>query len=443
MTDTSTVDSHVSTDRRDSPPTLYDLSRPEITADPWQWYAHLRALGPVVRDRATGSWLVTRHADVTAVLADKARFTVFMDHKARASQAPAAMRQAFFYLDRIIAFVDAPDHSRQRSALAGPFTRPNVQDLNHLVTGLVDAALDRVATSGRMDVVADLAARIPLQVISHLLGCDQTDDEVDLDTLRRWSAAWGTVVAAPGHIPAGPSRDRVLADVDDLIAYLKTLVAAHRAAPRVGKPRDTVTSALVRAADAGVLDEDELVGNLMMLLAAGNETTTNLISNTVAALIDHPWLPHQLRGQPDLVPQAVEELARRDPPNQYTARIACTDVDLHGHRIPAGQSVVLMLAAANRDPAAFPDPDALKLDRPTTPRHVGFGHGAHYCFGAPLARLETQQVLARVLTRCPDLQPTGPRRWRGNPNLRGLAELPVRFGPAATPVDPATDRKTP
>src|SRR5204862_51063 len=137
MTETSTVDSHVSTDRRDSPPTLYDLSRPEITADPWQWYARLRALGPVVRDRATGSWLVTRHADVTAVLADKARFTVFMDHKARTGQAPAAMRRAFFYLDRIIAFVDALDHSRQRSALAGPFTRPNVQDLDHLVAGLV------------------------------------------------------------------------------------------------------------------------------------------------------------------------------------------------------------------------------------------------------------------------------------------------------------------
>jgi cytochrome P450 len=256
------------------------------------------------------------------------------------------------------------------------------------------------------------------------------------------------VVAAPGHILTGPNRDRVLADVDELIAYLKALVAAHRTRPRDAAPRDaarrdTVTWALVRAADAGVLDEDELVGNLMMLLAAGNETTTNLISNTVAALMDHPWLPHLLRGQPDLVPQAVEELGRLYPPNQYTARIARADVDLHGHRIPAGLSVVLMLAAANRDPQAFPDPDVLKLDRPMTPRHVGFGHGAHYCFGAPLARLETQQVLARVLIRCPNLRPAGPRRWRGNPNLRGLAELPVRFGPPASAVDPATDRKTP
>src|SRR5262249_35753987 len=155
-------DSRVSADRPESP-TLYDLSRPEITADPWPWYARLRALGPVVWDRHTCSWLVTRHADVTALLADKFTFTGFMDHDRRADQAPPEMRRAFFYLDRIIAFLDAPAHGRQRSALAAPFTRPNVQRLDRVVAGLVDAALDRVAAAGRMDVVADLAARIPLQ----------------------------------------------------------------------------------------------------------------------------------------------------------------------------------------------------------------------------------------------------------------------------------------
>jgi len=397
---------------------LYDLQRPDVIADPWPWYAGLRAAAPVYWDRTTGTWLVTRHADVAAVLAEKHRFTVFMGHRRRAHAVPAALRPTFELLDEVVALVDAPDHTRLRTILAGPFSPARTAELQGWVAGLVTAALDRVSTAGRMEVVADLAARVPLQVIAGLLGLD----DVDLDTLRRWSAAFGALIAAPGHLPTGDTTHRLHADLAELLDGIRALIAAHRT-----RRRDTITGALVAAADAGQLSEAELVGNLLLLLAAGNETTAGLIANAVAAVMRHRWLADRLRRSPQLLPAAVDELARLGAPNQYTVRTAATNLRIGGQQISAGQSVVLMLAAANRDPDAFGDPDAIRLDRPATPRPLGFGHGAHYCFGAPLARLETRLVLAGVLARCPGLRPDGPPWWRGNANLRGLAALPVRF----------------
>ncbi len=401
-------------------PSLYDLTRAEVIADPWPWYAQLRARSPVLWDPYTGSWLITRHADITRVLTDRDTYTVWMDHQTRVGQAPAAMRRVFGYLDRIVAFADATDHTRLRRVLSAPFGPGSIARLDSEVAALVATALDRVVADGAMEVVADLASRVPLQVISQLLGCQ----DVDLATVRRWSAAFGQVIAAPGHLLIGADTDQILADVDDLVDYLTDLVAARRA-----HPGNTITGALVAAADASDLDHDEVIGNLMMLLAAGNETTANVIANAVAALADEPPLAELLRSASDLLPAAVEELGRLYPSNQYIARIARTDHTIHGQRIAAGQSVVAMLACANRDPDAFPDPDALLLDRPATPRHLGFGHGPHYCFGAALARLEIRHILAGLLARCPDLRPAGPRQWRANPNLRGLATLPVTFRP--------------
>jgi len=400
-------------------PSLYDLTRAEVIADPWPWYAGLRKRGPVLWDPYTGSWLVTRHADITRVLSERDTYTGWMDHQTRAAQAPPAMRRVFGYLDRIVAFANTDDHVRLRRVLSGSFGPASIAGLDGEVAALVIEALDRVVSAGAMEVVADLACRVPLQVISGLLGCQ----DLDLTTLRRWSAAFGAIIAAPGHLLVGDDT-HLLAAVDELIDYLIGLVAAHRS-----QPRGTVTGALVAAADAGDLDDTEVVANLMMLLAAGNETTANVAANAVAALADDPVLTEHLRQWPDMVPVAVEEIGRAHPANQYTARVVRTDHTLHGQRIVAGQSVVLMLACANRDPDAFPDPDTLLLDRPSTPRHLGFGHGPHYCFGAALARLEIRHILAGVLARCPDLQPAGPRQWRANPNLRGLAALPVTFRP--------------
>ncbi len=398
------------------PPSLYDLQRPELIADPWPLYRQLLAVERPYWDRGVRSWLVARHADVSRLLEDR-RLSAVTNHERAAAYAPAELRHIFPLLDAHVSFVDPPEHTRIRQVLGDPFKPRHVAALAEWIAGTVDAALARYAGTGRMDAVADLSLPVPLGVIRHLLGME----EVPLGTLHRWSTAWGDVVAAPGHLPTGGTA-QLRADLDELLASLRETVAAHRF-----RARDTVTGSLVRAADDGRLSEAELIGNLMMLVTAGQETTGNLISNAVAALVDQPGLADRLRTEPDLVPVAVDELARAYSPTQYTVRTARTAVDVAGSRIEAGQSVVLMLAAANRDPDAFADPDAVRLDRPAKPRPVAFGHGPHFCFGAPLARLETHLVLAGLLARCSDLRPAGERRWRANGNLRGLAALPISF----------------
>lgn len=404
---------------RTGPVSLLDLHRPESIADPWPLYRWLSARSPY-RDPALRSWLVAGHADVSRLLEDP-RLSARTDHERAARFAPPQLRHIFPLLDAHVSFVDGADHSRMRRVLGEPFRPRRLADLAGWIGTAIDRVLDGAAGTGRLDVVADLALPVPLLVVRHLLGMDG----VDLATLHRWSTAWGQVVASPGHLPTGDTR-QLREDLDDLAAGVRAAVAAHRA-----HPRDTVTGLLVRAADAGQLSGAELVGNLMMLVTAGQETTGNLISNAVAALVDQPGLAHRLRDRPDLLPAAVDELARLYPPTQYTVRTAGTGLCVGGRQIEPGHSVVLLLAAANRDPAAFPDPDTVRLDRPARPRSVTFGHGPHFCFGAPLARLETRLVLARLLARFGDPYPAGERRWRANGNLRGLASLPVRFGSAS------------
>ncbi len=417
-TGSGTATAHPDSAARSGRFSLYDLQRPEVIADPWPCYRSLLAADGPYWDPTTRSWLVSRHADVSRLLADR-RLSVVMDHQRVAQVAPTATRHWYPLLDAHVSFVDPPGHARLRSVLASPFKPAVVSTLDGYVADVVEAALDRVAGTGRMDVVTDLAYRIPLQVMRHMLGLDG----VDLPTLRRWSNAWGEVVAAPAHLPTGDTG-QLVADVNDLIGFLREVIAHHRAAPR-----DTVTGLLVRGAAAGPISEDEVIAGLMMLVTAGHETTANLISNMVAALVDDPQLAALLRRSSDMLATAVDEMARAYSPTQYTARTALVDVEIGGRPIPAGSSVVLMLAAANRDPAAFPDPDVVLLDRPAVPHHVAFGLGAHFCFGAPLARLEARLTLGRLLTRCVDLQPAGERRWRPNPNLRGLDTLPITFRP--------------
>ncbi|HKS99483.1 MAG TPA: cytochrome P450, partial [Rugosimonospora sp.] len=323
-------------------------------------------------------------------LLEDRRLSAVTDHRRAAEFAPDAIRHIFPLLDAHVSFVDAPDHTRLRQVLGDPFKPRQVQALADWIARVVATTLDLCAWDGQIEVVEELSLPVPLRVIRHLLGLS----EVALDTLHRWSTAWGHVVASPGHLPTGDTRE-LRADLDDLVAGLHAAVASHRA-----RPRDSITGRLVEAADAGRLSEAELIGNLMMLVTAGQETTGNLISNAVAALLDAPDLADLLRRQPELLPAAVDELARLYPPTQYTVRTAGTPIEIGGQRVAAGQSVVLMLAAANRDPDAFAEPDAVRLDRPARPRPVVFGHGPHFCFGAPLARLETQLVLAGLLKRC-------------------------------------------
>jgi cytochrome P450 len=363
-----------------------------------------------VWDGRAGCWLVARHADVAALLVDR-RLSAAMDHGRIAAIAPEPTRHWYPLLDAHISFVEGADHARLHAVLAALFRPRALVAVSDFVTDLARDAVAAVAPGGRMDVVADLAWPLPLAVMAHMLGLS-----VDLADLRRWSSAWGQVVAAPAHLPTGDTR-QLRADANDLIDYLRGVVRS---------PAPGTFAARI----AAELSETEAVAALQMLVTAGHETTANLIGNAAAHLLDHPETADLLRTRPDLIPATVDEFGRLYPPTQYTARTALEPLVVGKHLIPRGASVVLMLAASCRDPDAFPDPDTFRLDRPASPAPLTFGRGVHACFGAPLARLETAAAIGALLAGCADLRPAGTRRWRDNPNLRGLDSLPITFRPS-------------
>lgn len=407
-----------------SQPGLFQLHRPEVIADPTSLYARLVAEHPVLFDPVAHTWLVSRHADVQLLLAHPAA-SVRMDHGSALARFPnAGLEAAFSALDLHVSFVDGAQHSRLRRALSEPVQVRHVRGrLAEPIARAVSAAFDDLAGLDMIDVVPAIAARVPIDVTRQLLGIP---DDMNTGTIRRWSLAWGDVVAAPGHVPTH-NRDAVLQSVAELTAYLQQLVSS-----REQHPGNAMIDALISAMHGGTLSRDELIANLLMLMTAGNETTTNLISAVVMALADDASLWARINGEPDGIREVVGELARLHAPTQYTARRVLEPVELStGDVLPAGASVALMLAAANRDPAAFPAPNELRLDRAGV-RPVTFGHGPHHCVGASLAEQEVVLVLQQLTDRYEQLSPVSGRHWRLNANLRGLATLPVTLTAART-----------
>ena len=311
---------------------------------------------------------------------------------------------------------DAPDHTRLRGLVNKAFTPRVVAGLAPRVQALVDGALDDAREAKRLDVIADLAVPLPIAVISDLLGVP----EEQRPSVKRWSAALVTFLD-------GTIRDGGLADAaaacDEMRVAMGALFEARRSAPQ-----DDLVSALVGAREAGDrLSDDELLATVVLILAAGHETTTNLIGNGLHALLRHPDQLALLRDRPELIRSAVEELLRFDPPVQLTARRATEDFDLRGRRVRAGDELNLFFAAANRDPAVFEAPDRLDVTRADN-RHLSFGFGAHFCLGAALARLEGQIALQTVVQRLPGLALESPDTfYRPGIVLRGLTRLDVRF----------------
>jgi cytochrome P450 len=243
----------------------------------------------------------------------------------------------------------------------------------------------------------------------------------DRDRFKRWS---DDATAAAGNLPSNLSpavQRQSVAAMEELQAYFRGIIAQRRA-----EPRDDLISALVRAQEEGDrLSDDELLANCVLLLNAGHETTTNLIGNGTLALLRHPGQLRRLRDDPSLAPSAVEELLRYDSPVQFTTRVLKADMELGGKVLRAGEMVLLVLGAANRDPEQFPDPDRLDVRRPDN-KHLSFGLGSHFCLGAPLARLEGRLVFEALLRRTPEMRLDGPPpRYRQNFNLRGLESLHV------------------
>jgi pimeloyl-[acyl-carrier protein] synthase len=399
---------------------------PEVHEDPYPLYHRLREEDPVHRS-PLGLWVLTRHADVLAVLRDPR-----MSRDPRHSERFELLRSSA-EVDQLLTseeaapsmlFVDPPDHTRLRALVNKAFTPAAVERLRPEVEAIVAGLLNRVAGTGAMDVVEDLAYPLPVTVICELFGVP----EADRDRFRVWSRE---LVRLLDPLVAADALERALHARLALRGYLHELIGERRA-----RPTGDLLTALIAAEDQGhSLSEAELVSMCVLLLVAGHETTVNLIANGTLALLRDPEARASLRADPTLAGSAVEELLRYDSPVQFTSRHALADLDIGGVRVRAGQTVVAVLGAANRDPAQFPDPDRLDLARAPN-RHIAFGGGIHFCLGAPLARMEARIAIPALLARLPGLAlgPRPPAR-RDTVTLRGLASLPVTF-PALGGRDP-------
>jgi cytochrome P450 len=385
----------------------------ELIADPYAAYARLREAGPVHRITGTDglpAWLVTRYDDVRQALGDS-RLSLDKRNAAPGGYQGMALPPA---LDANLLNMDPPDHTRIRRLVSQAFTPRRVEQLREPVRRTADELLDDIAPHGRADLIASYAAPLPITVICDLLGVAPAD-RVDF-------RAWTDALVAPD--PAQPSRAKEA--IGSMLAYFTRLVAGKRA-----DPADDLLSALIAVRDEeDRLTEDELMSLAFLILFAGYENTVHLIGNATLALLSHPGQLAALRADPGRLPGAVEELARYDGPVPLAIRRFPTeDITIGGVIIPAGETVLLSLAAAHRDPRRFTGPDRLEVSRDAT-GHLALGHGIHYCLGAPLARLETEIALAALLDRFPKLAldiPPGGLRWRPSMRTRGLIALPVSY----------------
>lgn len=396
----------------------FNPMRAELRIDPHPFSRELRERDPIHRSRPADGWVLTRYEDVHSVLADR-NFSSDERNLRRWNRMIARHKRAGlsdpYEADRITMLrSDAPDHTRVRNLVNKAFTPRAVESLRGRIEQLVDEMLAPLAHASRSELVEDFAKPLPIIVIAEMLG-------IPIEDRARFGHWSDEVVRGLGD---NTPEDRVAADRahSELRAYLRVITEQRRA-----DPRDDLISALVAAEEAGdKLTIEELLGTVVLLLVAGNETTTKLICNSLIALLAHPDQLELLRSDPKRIPAAVDELLRFDGPVQLTSRIVTADRDYHGHAFEKGQQVVLILAAANRDPEQFEHPDRLDLSREDV-RHLGFGHGAHFCMGSQLARLETSLALEGLLTRLPRLELARDAKieWGSNVILRGPARLPL------------------
>ncbi|MCH6564094.1 MAG: cytochrome P450 [Myxococcales bacterium] len=399
----------------------YDPLSAEFQANPYPTYRRLRVEDPVHHRMFDGEhlWLLTRYEDCVSVLRDPRcsaqKFPAKVLEEIAADPESPLGQLARISLGMMLV-KDPPDHTRLRTLVNKAFTPRQVESLRPRLQRVVEELLDAVRDRGGMDVIADLAAPLPLIAIAELLGLPPADRA----RLKLWSDRFVTFI--DGTIRDAGIEQAALA-VAELRSYLGGIIEERRR-----NPRQDLISGLVTAHEAGDrLSEDELYSTVTLLLAAGHETTTNLIGNGLLALLRHPDQLQKLRAEPELIRPAIEELLRYDSPVQVTSRIPRADIEICGTTIPAGQEINTSFGAANRDPKVFPEPDRLDISRSDN-RHLSFGLGVHFCLGAALARLEGCIAIQTVVQRMRRLElDTDKLEWRPGIVLRGLRALPVRF----------------
>ena len=402
--------------------THVNLFGAEFKACPFGTYAHLRATDPLHRrisqDGTTTIHFITRHNHVAALLRDR-RLVKNVDavlDQLTATHQPDIMR----LLSNHMLNMDPPDHTRVRGLVNQIFTAKRVAKLEPRIQAIADQLLDRVQEQGQMDLIDDYAFPLPITVICELLGIPARDR----NRFRHWSHAF---VTSSANITRSQKKFRKTKRLmEDFIRYMTKLFDERRR-----QPQDDLITSLLQVEEAGDrLSQEELYSMIILLVVAGHETMVNLIGNGVLALLTHPAELNKLRVNPELMATAIQELIRYDGPvERAMMRFAADDIAFDEGTIQRGDVVSLVLSAANRDPAVFPDPDRLELERDAS-RHVGFGGGIHYCLGAPLARIEARIAIEMLLRRLPNLRlavPIDELRWRTVPVIRGMYHLPVAW----------------
>ena len=393
---------------------MLDIFSDAARRNPFPLYDQLRAACPVLLEPHSGVWMLFDYESVRRALDDTETFASDTGSTG-AHPAPAWL-----------VFTDPPRHTKLRTIISKAFTPRMVAGLEPRIRELSRELLDRSIGRGEMDLAADYSVPLPMRVIAEMIGIPDSD----WPRYTRWSAA----ILKLSHTVRGMSPDQESAQaagsdfnsvITEMRDYLPHLIKQRRA-----DPKDDLLSRLLSAeVDGERLSPDDLLSFFQLLIVGGQETTTNLINNAILCLFEDREALARLRAMPELLPSAIEEVLRYRSPFQVVFRGTRREVEMHGQVIPAGKLLFLMIGSANRDPKQFRDPDRFDITRDPNP-HLAFGHGIHFCLGAPLSRLEARIALTDILTRLPNIEPADEEPWQPRPALHvhGPTHLPIRFG---------------
>jgi cytochrome P450 len=391
-----------------------DFSSEQFRRNPYPVYDQIRRVSPVFREPQSGLWMIVDYEGVKRALAD---------HDSFSSR----------YGPEWLIFTDPRRHTELKGLISQAFTPRSIAGLEPRIRELARELLDQAIKRGEMDLAADFAIPLPMMVISEMLGIPVAD--------RERFKYWSDVILNMSYTIAGSKEAARVANEDFLAVtvemndYLAALLEERRSTPK----DDLLTRLAVAEVDGQCLTQQEILGFFQLLLLAGNETTTNLINNAILCFIENPGELERLRARMDLLPSAIEEIMRYRSPLQWIGRVTRLDLEMHGQKIPAGTFMLAMIGAANRDPQQFADPNRFDITRDPN-AHLAFGHGVHFCLGAPLARLEAKIALGHLLERLQSFELASEEPWppRKGLHVLGPSSLPIRIQPRTHVADLAT-----